>query len=457
MEIYFGMWYTNISYALKSRAMGAVKGKSMRVKQKSRAVLHGVLLTLIILALTALLIGGAMYYSYTKVDETDVPAFAVTLNDAPLTPDSLQWHTPVFGGLSYKSYTREDAAARQNLGAYDETVFTIKMPDNVKAHVLVRDPQGNTIIESDGSAKFAVEENGTFRYEITLTAEQRQGEAYGQYHYAGSFEVAVAPKITFSETSVRQGDIVTVLVSGIMDDSVPSITDTVSYTRFAKRGTSYSAEIGVGYNVSPGSYDVTVTCGDLTATQTITVNTGEFGRQDMTIDTSVTDSTMNVPGAAQQWRENIIALYDTADEEIYWQGVFERPVTCEIINTEYGLYRYTNGSSSYDRHAGIDFDSDEGDPVTAPNNGRVVFAGFLAYTGNTVVIEHGAGLKSYIFHMSELHCAQGDMVKTGDLIGAVGSTGYSTGPHMHYEVRVGQHAVNPLPLLDGTSGLYLAD
>ena len=124
------------------------------------------------------------------------------------------------------------------------------------------------------------------------------------------------------------------------------------------------------------------------------------------------------------------------------------------MNTTYGLFRYTNGSQTAERHAGVDLDAEEGDPVYAAAAGRVVYAGTLIYTGNTVVIEHGCGLKTYYFHMSALGCKQNDMVTAGQQIGAVGSTGYSTGPHLHFEARIGRQSIDPMALLDGSSGIY---
>lgn len=80
----------------------------------------------------------------------------------------------------------------------------------------------------------------------------------------------------------------------------------------------------------------------------------------------------------------------------------------------------------------------------------------FANDGNTVVIEHGGGLKSYFFHLDSLACKQGDIVEKEQLIGQAGSTGYSTGPHLHYEARIGNQSIDPDQLFNGSSGLYFA-
>ncbi len=124
------------------------------------------------------------------------------------------------------------------------------------------------------------------------------------------------------------------------------------------------------------------------------------------------------------------------------------------ISTEFGLYRYTNGSKTPTRHTGIDIAAAEGTNVPASNDGRVVFAGDVIITGNTVVIEHGGGLKTYYFHLSSINTKEGDMVEQGDVIGRVGSTGYATGPHLHFEVKLGEFPLSPWPLFDGSSSIY---
>ena len=97
----------------------------------------------------------------------------------------------------------------------------------------------------------------------------------------------------------------------------------------------------------------------------------------------------------------------------------------------------------WEQHAGIDYPAPEGTQVWAPNNGRVLYAGFLQLTGNTICIEHGFGLKSWYYHLSAVEVEAGQMVKTGDPIGKVGTTGFSTGPHLHFTMSINNVYVNP--------------
>ena len=94
-------------------------------------------------------------------------------------------------------------------------------------------------------------------------------------------------------------------------------------------------------------------------------------------------------------------------------------------------------------HAGIDFREEAGAPVRATAAGRIDEAGWAGGYGNMVEIDHGGGLATRYGHMSEVLVSRGDVVSIGQVIGRVGSTGRSTGPHLHYETRVRGEAVDP--------------
>lgn len=98
-------------------------------------------------------------------------------------------------------------------------------------------------------------------------------------------------------------------------------------------------------------------------------------------------------------------------------------------------------------HAGIDFRTPMGTPIKASASGKVIRAGRAGGYGNLVEIEHPSGLTTRYAHMSKITVGVGQKVKAGETIGAAGSTGRSTGPHLHYEVRSGGKAINPLTYL----------
>lgn len=113
------------------------------------------------------------------------------------------------------------------------------------------------------------------------------------------------------------------------------------------------------------------------------------------------------------------------------------------INNEFGFRRNPFGGRSYEFHSGMDIDGDKGDIVVAPANGIVTKAGWQGGYGNVIEIDHGNGLKTRYGHLSKVEVQVDDSIQRGQQIGLVGSTGRSTGPHLHYELRLNDKAINP--------------
>ena len=113
------------------------------------------------------------------------------------------------------------------------------------------------------------------------------------------------------------------------------------------------------------------------------------------------------------------------------------------INNEFGFRRNPFGGRSYEFHPGLDIDGERGDVVVAPANGTVSKAGWSGGYGNLIEIDHGNGLKTRYGHLSKIEISEGDSIQRGQEIGLIGTTGRSTGPHLHYEVRVSDKSVNP--------------
>lgn len=117
------------------------------------------------------------------------------------------------------------------------------------------------------------------------------------------------------------------------------------------------------------------------------------------------------------------------------------------LESGFGGRRNPFGGSSYEFHSGQDIEAAWGAPVIAGANGTVTFSGWQNGYGQLVVIDHGGGLTTRYGHLSALAASVGQLIKRGELLGRVGSTGRSTGPHLHYEVRINDQPVNPLQYL----------
>ncbi|WP_261390595.1 peptidoglycan DD-metalloendopeptidase family protein [Caenibius sp. WL] len=123
------------------------------------------------------------------------------------------------------------------------------------------------------------------------------------------------------------------------------------------------------------------------------------------------------------------------------------PASLSMISSGFG-YRRDPFNAHPAMHSGLDFRGPTGSPIYATAPGKITFRGVQNGYGNTVEISHGNGLVTRYAHMSAFRARLGQEVDAGDIIGAIGSTGRSTGPHLHFEVLINGRAVNPRPFLE---------
>lgn len=161
------------------------------------------------------------------------------------------------------------------------------------------------------------------------------------------------------------------------------------------------------------------------------------------------------PTLSQHERVKVAALVPLRSAERFWEYPFARPVEASVTSY-YGSRRsYGYGFTSY--HAGADFRAQTGTPVHSPATGVVVLAEPLVVRGHAIILDHGWGVVTGYWHLSRIDAVVGQRVARGEVIGAIGNTGLSTGPHLHWELWVNGVAVDPLPwLTDFASGLLLA-
>ena len=141
-----------------------------------------------------------------------------------------------------------------------------------------------------------------------------------------------------------------------------------------------------------------------------------------------------------------LPFQSTLTPQLHWLGVFDPPSDGQITAL-YGEQRSFNGGPIEEYHTGIDFGGETGSSVTAANSGIVSWAGRTRRRGNGIIVDHGAGVFTGYYHLSEVLQTAGAVVEQGDLIARMGATGLATGPHLHWEVVVRGITVNPLPWL----------
>jgi len=130
-----------------------------------------------------------------------------------------------------------------------------------------------------------------------------------------------------------------------------------------------------------------------------------------------------------------------------WRGRFRLPVAGPLVTSHGARRDYLDPAGNtlaHSQHGGIDIAAPWGTPILAPASGTVAFAGRWSIRGNVVVLDHGAGVHTVHAHAANFAVAPGQTVAAGQPVAYVGSTGLSTGPHLHWEVRVNGVAVEPL-------------
>jgi len=153
--------------------------------------------------------------------------------------------------------------------------------------------------------------------------------------------------------------------------------------------------------------------------------------------------------ATQLELDRVAAFKELVTPDKFWHGSFVRP-NAGRISTVFGVRRYYNGVFARDYyHRGVDYAGGAGSAVMAPASGYIKLVGKEAegfrVHGNTIGIDHGQGVVSIFLHLQDIYVKEGDFVQAGQTIGTIGSTGASTGPHLHWGLYVHGISVDPVP------------
>lgn len=216
----------------------------------------------------------------------------------------------------------------------------------------------------------------------------------------------------------------------------------------------YMSIFPIDLYVNSGEYEVKAVfnegkgTAEYTKTRFITIREKNFKVQYLTVSEEMND-TNNNDEAIIEFAQLVKPARTVSSPEKLWEGPFIMPIE-GTLTTDYAEIRYVNNEPSSSRHSGIDLAAPIGTEVKAPNNGIVTFAmnGLLS-PGNTIVIDHGLGLFSSYYHLDSILVKEGETVEKGDVIGTVGSTGFSTGPHLHYAISIYNTYVNTYQPLSG--------
>lgn len=215
-------------------------------------------------------------------------------------------------------------------------------------------------------------------------------------------------------------------------------------------GKFYEALLGVDLDAKPAKYQVKVRGQDkggkgFFGVSPLEVKKVSFKTQTLSLPSSMVDLDPKTLERVNGETKRVEDLFQRIRKEKLWKGRFLQPVPGEI-STPFGLRRVINRQNK-NPHSGVDLRAGEGTPVLASNAGFVVMVDDLFFSGKSVVLDHGQGIFSMYFHLSEILAREGERISKGDVLGQVGSTGRSTGPHLHWGIRIHGSKVDPFSLL----------
>lgn len=242
---------------------------------------------------------------------------------------------------------------------------------------------------------------------------------------------------------VTQGGTVALYVENLHDGQ-PTGEFVGQQLRFAPYEDGFVALVGIDAFTEPGAHPLVLGgMGERPWTpfrQDVNVAAVDYGTQYINVEAELSDLLdMELRREEDALLRSIFAQFS---EEPRWDGLFQTPVSPTVVTAGYGAGRSYNDGPIQIYHTGVDFAGGVGTPIVAPAAGVVVFNDELQVRGRTVILNHGLGVMTGYYHLSDTFVAVGDSVTAGQPIAAGGSTGLSTGPHLHWDLRIMNVPVN---------------
>ncbi|OFS87951.1 peptidase [Oligella sp. HMSC05A10] len=205
----------------------------------------------------------------------------------------------------------------------------------------------------------------------------------------------------------------------------------------------YLAIVGIGQKTKLGQHTLTVNYGGTQELVNFEVGAKKYREQHIKLSSNrhVNPSQADLDRYKREAAEQT-AAYKAFRDAIPSNVVLDRPVEGGRYSSPFGLRRFFNGEER-NPHAGLDIAVPQGTPVKASADGVVTITGDYFFNGKTVFVDHGQGLISMYCHLSEIDVVKGQRVRRGEVIAKVGSTGRSTGPHLHWTVSLNNQRVDP--------------
>lgn len=264
-----------------------------------------------------------------------------------------------------------------------------------------------------------------------------------------------APKGIDGQYSGKQGQVLVVkvpIVEGVTEVRGTFLDRTIPFFREMRSGepAGYLGLVGIDLQDAPGTYELEVAVKNGEAVKHLSFNVlvtkEQFAVEHLKLPKDKVDlDDKNLARWKMEQEQVRQALAENSALRL-WHGNFVEPVNGKRTGV-FGSVRIMNGQPR-NPHNGEDIGAPLGTDVAVTNDGVVRLTVDHFFSGRGVIVDHGLGFYSMYFHLSEILVKDGDLVKTGQIIGKVGATGRATGPHLHWGVKLNGARVNPYALLD---------
>lgn len=260
------------------------------------------------------------------------------------------------------------------------------------------------------------------------------------YTSADAFQADVLPG------EISPGEAFVIKVTDAKTPRLPSALLAGKRFYFSSCGKGCFVAIGaVEMKTKPGVYTIRVKIGEKRRNLNLIVKHARFQTIKLNLPEDKVFLSPENMGRVKRENRRLKSIWRMVSDRL-WEGSFILPVDNDI-STEFGTKRIIN-NKRISVHRGVDIKGQEGEEVKASNNGRVVLAKELFFGGYTIILDHGQGIYTIYMHLSEFNVEPRDIVSRGDIIGFVGSSGRSTGPHLHFGVKVQNINTNPVSFVE---------